>query len=197
MTSAVSVTIRATRVEGRAADVTHVMKRSLDMQKWTAPLLCIVGTGLGVLVGAALADRLHRVSGTAGATANARGDEPERHSAPPLEAAARARQAHEMGLRAHLAEPTDPQWAPGARRILIEDLSPAAASSGFELVELECRRVTCVARVRWPSLDRATGGWRELLHHPVRPVCARSVFVEDAQRPDRSIEATALFECGR
>jgi hypothetical protein len=66
-------------------------------------------------------------------------------------------------IAAHRTEAVDGNWAPQARTSVLSALKAIEKPKGFSVLEVDCRRTSCVAGVEWHSADAARSGYRELL----------------------------------
>ena len=120
---------------------------------------------------------------------------------PPSDPAVRERERaqtiarHEEAIRNHKQQPVDPAWSRGAAAQLRSDLAEVGASSGFSIVEVECRTTSCISTLEWPSYGKALTGWQELLHHPYKSNCSREITLAEPEDGQGPYQATAVFDC--
>ncbi len=133
------------------------------------------------------------------AVENRRSSEPLPPAAPPMSPEESARidaQRHTAVLEAHASEPTDPKWAPHATSALrghLEDLAPKLKG---RLVDLDCRSVTCVGTLEWPSRADAMQSVRTMATTAYRHEnCAREFWVTNGGSSDGSARTQVIFNC--
>lgn len=106
-----------------------------------------------------------------------------------------AEAAHEAALALHRQEPRDAPWAREREQALTGQLTQAAPTVGMEVVGVDCRTTSCVARLRWADMATARGQIAALLDETARVGCARRIqFPDTGAAP---YEAELYLECPR
>jgi hypothetical protein len=82
----------------------------------------------------------------------------------PAEEGIRRQRQHEDLLANHLRETVDPEWAQRSSVSVSSELKTLAESRHFSLLELDCRRTSCVADIEWQSYADARTEYDALLH---------------------------------
>ena len=100
-------------------------------------------------------------------------------------------------LAAHRREPVDASWAAPAARSITTDFQVIQTRKGVKVNGITCRSHTCTAELEWPSRDRASGEWRDVLMFPYRNACAKMVILPPPLPGQESgpVKTTMLFEC--
>jgi hypothetical protein len=67
------------------------------------------------------------------------------------------------------------------------------------LIEVTCATTTCSAELEWKSWDAAREEWRNLMHYPYEPNCAREILLPEPAAADSkaAYRGTMLFNCER
>jgi hypothetical protein len=104
-----------------------------------------------------------------------------------------AEAAHEAVLALHRKEPRDERWARAQESTLGSQLAQTATALGVEVMGVDCRTQSCVARLRWADMATARGQLSTLLDDTARVGCARRIqFPETGAVP---YEAEMYLEC--
>ena len=103
----------------------------------------------------------------------------------------------ESRLQKHAREETrDSSWAGKAESAARADLARRARALRYEVLGVDCRSTTCVARLKWPSYEAARVSYRGLWAFDRKPNCTRIIIL-----PPKSggagdvIEVNILDEC--
>jgi len=140
----------------------------------------LFGVGAGLLLSVAVGTAFpHLLASLRPPTAASRKSERQ-----PTDAKVDARQR----LAKHNAEARSPTWAPDAELKLREELMELGTADAFELVGVECRTTSCVARTRWQSTNRSANH-SVIAHRVVSVRCNIASFP-----PDDNGDAMAFFE---
>jgi hypothetical protein len=85
----------------------------------------------------------------------------------------------------------DSEWAPVAREAFIRDLSARAQAGSYELIDVECRRISCAAQLRWVKESSP----RTLLSAKYEIDCIREVLLPPSDELDGAGVAYVYFDC--
>lgn len=100
---------------------------------------------------------------------------------------------HNAALARHRLESRDARWANEREQTLTEQLARTAAKIDVEVLNVDCRTQSCVARLRWPDRDVARARLIALLDETAQVGCARRVqFPQTGAVP---YEAELYLEC--
>jgi hypothetical protein len=105
-----------------------------------------------------------------------------------------ARKAHAEALQVHDRDEIDPTWSEAARAAFAADLSKLSASAGFKVVNVDCRRRSCAATLRWESYQAARESLRPIVTQRHAENCASRVVVPPPSDPASTYEARVLFD---
>lgn len=97
-------------------------------------------------------------------------------------------------LSEHASEGVDPTWSLDTARSLESDFGHID-STHFDVIGVDCRTTSCVARMRWRSYADATQDFGAIAHHPFAANCARSISLPQPSDPSASYEAPVIFDC--
>lgn len=89
----------------------------------------------------------------------------------------------------------DPDWAPNTSTLLTRSLAEFATQAGYEAVDVDCRTTSCMATLRWDSLEAAEAGMEKAVRAQLRANCSRGIRLNDAAEPDGSFHGTMLLDC--
>lgn len=105
-------------------------------------------------------------------------------------------EAHERALRLHATQPVDDSWAPQASEAFRADLHASRSQTGAQVLSVDCRTNSCVARLEWPSFHEARRGFSPVLHSHYRVNCIKTVTLPEPGDPSRPYIGSAIFlEC--
>lgn len=173
------------------------------MKKLRSIFMQFVLVGGGGLIGGALALAVVQMN-----LANADSHQSNMHdggSAPkhPLSAQDRrkeldgARERFHARLDAHANEPLDAVWAEAQTAALRRGLTEGRVDFHHaDIIEIDCKSMTCVATLGWPNLREATPAISSVVEAelPGTP-CATGTTVDAPADPDRAIHVRFLFDC--
>ena len=114
---------------------------------------------------------------------------------PPREGVKDRAQAYQEAVVEHWSEATDSRWAPVASASLLRDLEGLAKENHFSVVQVDCRSLSCVGVVEWPSYAEATSTYLELVQAQYALNCQRTVAAEPPQDPSAPYRTTVLLDC--
>ena len=114
---------------------------------------------------------------------------------PPREGVKDRAQAYQEAVVEHWSEATDSRWAPVASASLIKDLEGLGKENHFSVVQVDCRSLSCVGVVEWPSYAEATSTYLELVQSQYALNCQRTVAAEPPQDPSAPYRTTVLLDC--
>jgi hypothetical protein len=70
-----------------------------------------------------------------------------------------------------------------------------AGETGFEVSSVDCRSVTCVAKLNWESFEHARETYADVLHYAYDANCAREIILPRPADPSLNYDATVIFNC--
>ena len=94
----------------------------------------------------------------------------------------------------HFTSTVDPGWAPETARALRADLV-ALPGAQFKLLELDCRRTTCFARLEWPNRQAAEHGRDAIAIANLRVNCQRDVVVPPGDDQTGPVQGQMYLDC--
>lgn len=106
------------------------------------------------------------------------------------------RQAFDKQIQQHWLEPIDSPWADSASSSLRTNLVALGANNGFQVKDVSCRNVTCVATAEWKTREEAVSSVRTLLQNRYEINCGRSMYLPETDSASgNSFGADILFDC--
>ena len=105
------------------------------------------------------------------------------------------RELQHKRMEAHLQEPRDPAWASALERSLTESFEQLRQNSTIRYSDIECRYLTCKARLEWPDNASAEADLGKVASLQNGLPCTRFAVL-DEKAPGRSeTTGTAIFDC--
>lgn len=104
-------------------------------------------------------------------------------------------ETHESGLVEHWKERSDAAWAPGASASIRSDLGDLAAANHFTVVDVDCKSLTCVGVIEWPSYREAESTYAALAEAWYQVNCSTAIHAAQPEDPSIPYRATLLFNC--
>jgi len=128
------------------------------------------------------------------------GDKAERRSERPRltreERILRWKERYAERLQRVHAEPRDPSWAGPTERLFRDDFGQRAEQFEAQVVGVECKTTTCLAKVRWESYGKAKAKFMDVVHESFSTNCATTMDVgSEPPNPEAPHEALVIFEC--
>ncbi len=120
---------------------------------------------------------------------------PEEAPPDPEQAWREVRRQHDEALQRHREEPVDNAWSGQATSLLREDLGALADGRTFRLADLNCKTISCVATLEWPSFATASREARDVIAAPHRVNCATTVLTPAPDDPAAPYRAEIFFDC--
>jgi hypothetical protein len=102
---------------------------------------------------------------------------------------------HEAALRRHRDEPKDPRWASATEAILEGEIGQIGDPAKFKLVKLDCRTISCVGVLEWPSYGEAQRSYGVALRRPYSVNCGLEVLLPPPLNPAAPYQASMIFDC--
>ncbi len=114
----------------------------------------------------------------------------------PEEARKRVDDAHANALTRHAAEPRS-EWGTRAEGQFAEDLARVAKQADFQLVDIDCRTVTCAGTLDFGSVSAAQRGWLTVATNHYTNNCSTEVLLDDPSKaaPGSRLRASVLYDC--
>lgn len=113
----------------------------------------------------------------------------------PIEDDVQATQHFEQQIDRHRTEPIDAGWSKTTARSLAKDLGSLGEKASFEVVDIDCRRTTCVAELEWPSYAQANSDVTRILAKVYEINCGMGLSVPEPKDRNAPYRATVLFDC--
>jgi len=105
------------------------------------------------------------------------------------------RELQRKRMEAHLQEPRDSAWASGLEASLSESFEQLRESSPIKYSELECRYLSCKAKLEWPDSASAEADLGKVasLHNGLP--CSRLVVLDEMAPGRNETTGTVIFDC--
>ncbi len=114
----------------------------------------------------------------------------------PEEAQERWQERYRASIAEVQGEPRDAVWATQTEQAFQKDFTERAERFDAKLVNVECHKTGCLARVEWGSYTTAMAKFAEIPHSDYSTNCAVSIEVGERQgEPTSPHQATVIFHC--
>jgi hypothetical protein len=116
---------------------------------------------------------------------------------PPEVQAKLHRELHAARIARHDREQLDPEWSAATTKLVVGQLDAEAVELKYKVSRVDCRSVSCVVSLEWPSRSASLPAESALVRSLVDMPCTREVLFDDAPDPSGKIGATMVLECER
>ena len=105
---------------------------------------------------------------------------------------------HATLVAEHYRQRRDSAWARSSETLLHDELQ-RELGDGFpgEVVEIDCRETSCVARFEWPNFEVASSSYTAIAHSDLSLHCYRQVILPLPADNEAAYQAHAHFRCDR
>lgn len=97
-------------------------------------------------------------------------------------------------LQAHESDARDATWARGAESSITEVLANRPGSN-YQVLSVDCRTTSCIAKLGWTSRKEALTGFQTALNATFKPNCAAKILLHDADSEDAPFQENLILDC--